>query len=260
MRILTQIASLLSTVCLVVLLTLTAGGCGRPPSHLHNDNQTDAGLDDGGVDAGPLRHLVERRLFGGSPVDNRFFDPNLVNIDFTAWVPYNMYTGEVSEATWMFVRTPLGQPALRLLAGAGQNRGEILGMVKATPGPIEVSIWLGRPSGIAHEDARATLLGLFTDGDAAADLEMEDLQTAVTLDGIEWVRWSVMIDDGPVAWANLRVNNSSQEPLYLTSPQLIRAPARRLWGMFRSAGALRPFTAEERAVVHAYWRSYRDRF
>jgi hypothetical protein len=253
--------ALLSTLSLVVLLTLTAAGCGRPPSQLHNNNQTDAaGLEDGGVDAGPLRRLVERRLFGGSPVDNRFFDPNFVNIDTTAWSPLNQYTWETSVATWIFVRTPLGQPALKLLAGQGQNRGEILGLVKSTPGPIEVSIWLGRPSGVAHEDTLVSLLALFVNGDARADLEMEDLQTAVTLDGIEWVRWSVMIEDGPVGWANLRVHNNSQEPLYLTSPQLIRAPALRLWGMFRPYSRLRPLTSEERAVVKAYWRSYQDRF
>jgi hypothetical protein len=238
---------------LAVTLSLM-GGCSRPPGQLD-----DAGvsLPDAAPDGGPLRRLVPKRLFGSAPVENRVMDPNFGLIDASAWNPWNFYTGEQSVCTLTHQLTPLGQPALRLERAEDQSKATLLGMVKGTAGPFEVSVWLGRRENDPNDDHRARLLGLFMSLTGAVDLEEGYPPDRVTLDGVTWTRYVATGDEGPVAWATFRVENGSRDPLWISSPVLVPV---HLTKARLSRARVRALTVEERADLWGHYRQFLDRF
>ncbi|MBW2455731.1 MAG: hypothetical protein JRI68_14535 [Deltaproteobacteria bacterium] len=190
--------------------------------------EPDAGA---GGDAGAaLRSLVDRKLFGDMPLDNRFHDPTFTMLDGTGWMPIdyaNEVINQISRAH--LARTPGDQPALRLGPPPSAPVATVVGEAKGAKGPTVVSLWLGRPDGQdPAADSEAALIGLFMDGTpSAVDLALDSDPAPVTLDGRRWHRLSAQLADGPVGFCYLRVSNRGDHPLYLTAPVLVAVDAQR---------------------------------
>jgi hypothetical protein len=211
------------------------------------------GEPDGGTgDAGPpLRSLVARKLFGTMPLDNRFHDPGFTMINGTGWMPYDYDYDTMNQvARAHLARTPGNQPALRLWAPTPHPEASVVGEAKGAAGPVVVSIWLGRTAGQNPTDkSGASLLGLFLDDTPGAiDLAPDTQPAPVTLDGLSWQRLSVQCTDGPVAVTYLRVVNSAEHPLYLTSPILVPVDEQRDLSSTHSGRRRALRTAETKAL------------
>jgi len=236
------------------------GGCDHPPGVLVDAAaEVDAGPD-AAADVAPLRSLTRRGLFAQTPVENRFFDPTFALIDGVAWSPFHPLSYDLCPVTRLHQPTPLGQPALRLERPAGQSTGQVVGMAKGAPGPMEVSVWLGRLVGTNVAAYRVALYGLFLDGSGAADLEPDPILAPVVMGGVTWVQHRAYIADGPLSWAYLWITNQDIVPLFITAPVLVRVTAqtRRLWP--RIPAALRPLLPLERASWADWQRRLRGRF
>jgi len=235
-------------------------GCGQPPGSL-----ADAGLEvdaapDADLNVPPLRSLGSRSLFAQTPVENRFFDPNFAQIDGVAWSPFHPVNYDLCPVTRLHQRTPLGQPALRLERPAGQTSGQVVGMAKGAPGPMEVSVWLGRFEGTNVAALRATVYGLFLDGSSAVDLPANPDVEPMVLDGVTWVLHSGYMPEGPLGWAYLRISNQDVSPLFITAPVLMRVTAQfRLVGP-RIPAVHRPLLPIERASWADWQRRMQNRF
>jgi hypothetical protein len=233
-------------------------GCHQPPGHLADAQVTvDAGSDAG--TAQPLRAMESRGLFGQTPIQNRFFDPTFSQIDGIAWSPFSP-SYSICPVTRLHQRTPQGLPALRLDRSAGQASGQVTGMAKGAPGPMEVSVWLGRLVGTDVSELRISLYGLFLGGDSAVALVPDPGRELVVMDGVTWVYYRAFLADGPVSWAYLFVVNQSAEPLFLTAPVFVRvsAQARRLLSMIPAVH--RPLLPVERATWRDWQRRLQNRF
>lgn len=245
-----------------LLWILLGVGCGHPPGTLADaavdvDTGPDAAAAD---DASPLRSLARRGLFAQTPVENRFFDPTFAQIDGVAWSPFHPLSYDVCPVTRLHQLTPLGQPAIRLERPAGQTSGQVVGMAKGAPGPMEVSVWLGRLVGTNVAALRVALYGLFLGGGSAVDLEPDSNLAPVVMDGVTWVRYSAYLADGPLSWAYLWITNQDIVPLFITAPVLVRVTAQTRRTRPRIPAVHRPLLPLERASWRDWQRRLRDRF
>jgi hypothetical protein len=246
---------------LIVALALALVACGRPSSSVADAAvDVDAGPD-GGVEPPPLRALMSRGLFAQTPVENRFFDPTFAQIDGIAWSPFSPLSYDIAAVTRLHQRTPVGQTALRLERPAGQSFGQVVGMAKGAPGPMQVSVWLGRFEGTNVAGLTVALYGLFETGSGGVGLQPDPEVALVMLDGVTWVYFSAYIAQGPMSWSYLRIVNNDISPLFITAPVLVRvsAQARRLTSG-RAPAAIRPLLPVERATWQDWMRRMRDRF
>lgn len=218
--------------------------------------QKDAAVDGGQIDAGPppLRTLGDRPLFGSMPLANRFLDPQFVQIDAVGWMVF------YEDERWAMVKrltlapTPTAQPALALPPGGAGRAAVVAGVAKSVKGPLQLSVWVGRSVGIMGPLAQmsAAFVGLYPQGDVLA-VDLGEDASAAPFDGAgyTWNRLLVRIDDGPLAWGQLVVTNSSSQELLITSPVLIPVEAIHLHraGTIDPRRSLRPVEARAWAVL-----------
>jgi hypothetical protein len=243
---------------------IPALACERDSSCLRTDAGTsDAGGDaavvaDASPDGGSLRRLVTRRLFAGTPVDNRFKDPVFSAVDGSSWNPFDYYTWRPSRVTRVHQKTPGGQPALRIERATGQNRAVVSAMVKTPPGEQTLSIWVGLPAAETPVPPQIRLMGLFKEGPSAVVLAPDPDAVTVTLELITWTRFQALIPEGPLGWSSLMVTHTAFDPAYLTAPVLVPGLPAAAKSRLRLASP-RPLTAEERANLEGVFRTARER-
>lgn len=248
-------------VGLLGLMTWGALGCGTPPGSLADAAVAMDGQPDVIPAPDPLRRLQTRRMFGEAPVLNRVFDPEWKVVDGLIWSPFNPFSYDVAQYTRLHLRTPLGQPALRLEPPAGAVSGQIAGLAKGASGPMQVSVWFGRFEGNNVVSVSAAVYGLFEDSSGAVVLEPDPFQDPVVLDGITWVRYVAYMDNGPVAWMQLRLSNDNVAPAFISSPVVVRAPLQPPAAQsLRRPGVRRPLLPVERASIRDFLRRSGERF
>lgn len=248
-------------VLLLGLMTWGALGCGSPPGSLADAAVATDGEPDGTPASDPLRRLRTGSMFGDAPVLNRVFDPEWMVVDGLIWSPYHPISYEVAQYTRLHIRTPLGQPAVRLEPPAGSSNGQLVGLAKGAPGPMLVSVWFGRLEGSNVVGVSATVYGLFEYGSGAMQLEPDPSQDPVILDGITWVRYVAYLDDGPLAWMQLRLSNDLVAPAFVSSPVVVRAPLQAPAAQsLRRPGVRRPLLPVERASIRDFLRRSGERF
>jgi len=230
----------------LAIAAATTTGCVEEvlnPVPVETTAEPDAGA---GGDAGPaLRSLVDHKLFGDMPLDNRFHDPGFSMLDATTWMPIDYAEEVLNQISRVHLaQTPGGMPALRLWAPVAAPVATVTGEAKGAVGPTVVSLWLGRPDGQDPAvDSEATLMGLFLDGTpSAVDLVLDTDPAPVTLGALRWQRLSAQLSDGPVGFCYLRVQNRGTHPLYLSSPTLTPVDTQRNLGSANQGKrrALRP--------------------
>ena len=234
----------------LALPALALAACVGPPTG-GTASHPDAGAPDA---APPLRHLEQRPLFGASPVENRFLDPSFGQVDGFAWGAVSYSGAATATVTRLHIPTPGGQPAVRLVGIPGQTWESFGGEVKSTDVPFEVSIWVGLET-VPASEPQVSLTGLYGATLSSLDLAPE-AASAVTLAGVTWRRFSLTLDQGPVAWSNLDVVADAALVVYLTAPVL--APTGHL-GKRASAARPRPLTKPERDLWDGLARGLRDR-
>lgn len=211
-------------------------------------------VSDSGVDAEPeagaLRQLIERPLFGTMPPPNRFFDPEFGLLDGIGWNPIDYDAWELYQVRRVFLaRTPGDQPALELIKDELKSEVSVTGWAKGAAGPMLISVWLGRRDNAdPTADASVALLGLQPDGSHTATALAPDGTAPITLSDIRWQRLSAVLDDGPVGDCYLRAASSSAAPLLLTSPLLLPLTAERA---ARPPAARRPLSQSEQSSLRA---------
>lgn len=196
--------------------------------------QPDSGVvADGGVegtDAGPqaARYLVAKKgLFGDSPTDNRFLNPDF-DLLAEGWQPYptNLIGATALPVVQrLFVtESPTRQPILLMPKAPKNTHGVgIVGIARAGAGAFDVSVWIGRNTDAAEEPVSASVVGVDPEqGELAWDLT-PDAETKVELGGRVWVRYAVRLAVGPVGFANLVVADETEAPIYLTGPVMVPA-------------------------------------
>jgi hypothetical protein len=211
-----------------------ATACVQPPGQAAPDAAAapdagpDAALADAGPDgAAPLRRLMVRRLFGTTPVENRFVDPTFSRVDGVAWIPIDYASYQLASVTLLHQGSPTGLPVLALVLGGGQRSATVMGSARSAAGPVRVSLWLGEPAPTSPEAPQVRLLGLYPGGEASVELTPDEDTPKVVLDDIRWTRWRADLDEGPLGWATLRVVHRDEPPLYLNGPVLERAATAR---------------------------------
>lgn len=245
-------------LCLVGIVLLV--GCGHPPGTLADATvQVDASPD-AEVVQNPLRSLGSRGLFAETPVENRFFDPTFAQIDGIAWNPIHPFGYDICPVTRLHQRTPKGQPALTLEPPPSRSSGQVVGMAKGAPGPMVVSVWLGRQVGTDVSGLRASLFGLFLQGASAVELTANPAVEPVVLDGVTWVYHSGYLEDGPLSWAYLRISNDNIAPLYISAPVLMRDGGQTRRVAPQVPAVHRPLLPVEVATWQDWHRRMLDRF
>ncbi len=250
--------SLLLALLLASLLS-AAGGCDRRPAHLADAAVSNDAAPDSAVVPDPLRHLERRGLFAQTPVENRFMDPSFALIDGVAWSPFSLSTYEVSQVTRLHQPSPAGLPVLRLEPPSGATTGQVMGMAKGAPGPMDISVWVGRLVGTNVSDLRLSLFGLFLGSGGGVDLEA-DQQAPLEIGGVSWVSYRAHLQDGPASWAYLFIVNESVAPLFVSAPVLVRAAAQTRRAGRGAPAVVRPLRPDERESWMAWQQRLRDRF
>jgi len=247
-------------LCTTLLLLGSGVGCNRPPGGLDNNSAVqDAGVDSATDAAGP-RRLSTRGFFGQTPVENRFVDPDFNAIDGVSWNPFNPVNWDLSQVTRAYQMTPMGQVALRLQPPDGAAAGPVAGLAKSAPGPIEVSVWLGRLEGTAVVELDVMLIAMIDGSTSSVDLVADTTGDPLVLDGVSWYRFSARLEEGPAGWVSLRINNKSLTPLFITSPVLVRAQASTKHARRTASATPRPATPIERATLEDFRRRMMNRF
>lgn len=244
-----------------LVVSLVAAGCSRPPSTVARDAGPDAApLSDAAVDAGPdaeppLRRLVQWRLYGTTPVENRFLDPTFSQVNGISWMPADYTSGRLSQVTPMVRPSPTGMPVLGMASG-GTAPSTVMGGARSVYGAAEVSVWIATASGARLP--QVTLMGIYPGGEASVELVPDDATDSVTLDGLHWVLWRAEIQDGPIGWATLRVVSRATSPIFLNGPVLLALDKHKAG--VRRWSPPRPLRERERVALRAFWRRVRDWF
>lgn len=189
---------------------------------------SDAGPVDAGAaeDAGPpARVLVERRLFGDMPLDNRVLDPNLTLTGYGWFVLNPAGTAQIPALRQAFAHTPTGQGVLAVEKGRATSAGVVVaGLARGGRGPLEVSVWVGRPKGPQADEPPAVSIAGYdpaSAADVATDLAV-DAEASAILDGTVWRRYAVRLEGGLAGWTLLTVEDHAAAKLLLTGPAVVR--------------------------------------
>lgn len=210
----------MNRVAVVPLLALAVACTSSEP-----EPAPDAGVaaDAGPADTGPraARYLVEPKgLFGDTPVDNRFLNPNF-DLNAEGWLAYPTRSGASRLPTVQRrfeTDTPTRQPLL-LMPKAGNDFGVgVVGTARAGAGPFDVTVWVGRPKEAPETPVNVALVGThYEDGEVAWDLTAVE-GTETERGDRRWVQYGLRLEAGPVGFANLVVYDDSEVPIYLTGP------------------------------------------
>jgi hypothetical protein len=215
------------------------------------DAAADAGAS---VDAGSVRRLVERKLFGDMPIENRVHNPQFDGTTFS-WYAFSDSGRFISTRTEHRAASPTREPLLRVSPDRrGGGSVVLLGTAKGSPTALEISLWTGAVN--AGDGPMVALAGVSpSTGDWVLELSPTADPPAV-LDGITWTRWAGRIDEPTVGWLDVLVTHASAEPVYLTgvwiTPAAIgraRGPVEKLPEVRRRAAT--QLEARARAAVAA---------
>lgn len=229
----------------VLLITLFLAACTEELEPLPAADASivspDLGVADSGVvavpdagfapDAAAVRQLVTRPLFGEMPLDNRVHDP-VFDLDSFGWygVPKSSIADRYPEL-WAkeLPRTPTSQPVLAVPKAPVNVFGVgLIGAVKAYPGAIEASVYIGREEGV-EEPIEVSLLGVNASGaDVAYDLLPEG--EPLLIDGIVWRRHQARIADPAIGWMELWITDGGDRIYYVTAPLVVPAARERRIG------------------------------
>lgn len=220
----------------------------EPAVDLGVDAGSDAGADTG------VRQLVERKLFGDMPIQNRVHNPQFDGSTFS-WYAFSESGRFISTRTEHRASTPTREPMLRISPDRrGGGRVVLLGSAKGAPTALDVVLWTG-----AVNPGDAPMVALAGVSPSRGDLVLELSPTAeapVVLDGITWTRWAGRIDEPTSGWLDIMVTHGSAEPVYLTGVWITPAVEARARGASPERPAVRrraatSLEARARAAVAA---------
>jgi hypothetical protein len=214
----------------------------------------DVGVDagsDAGADAG-VRRLVERKLFGDMPIQNRVHNPQFDSAIFS-WYAFTESGRFITTRTEHRAASPTREPLLRI---APDRRGGedvvLVGAAKGAPTALDVSLWTGAAN--PGDAPTVALAGVSpTMGDLVLELSPTN-EAPLVLDGITWTRWAGRIDEPTSGWLDVLVTHASTEPVYLTGVWVTPATNERTRGAAEPRAKLRrrtatPLEARARAAV-----------
>jgi hypothetical protein len=211
-------------------VSVLVAGCGGstsddpPQPDATADTSSDVPLADASPDApadGPhVRMLIDVPFLEGSPVDNRFLDPQMSMEAAGTWFEYDptSTTGVVRVKKRVLTRAPAGQSALYVPGKAENPHGvSIVGGVKLAATAHEGSVWIGTVdtvtisvSVLALDPGAASKSGVY---DFAPDLA-----SARDVDGIHWTQYTISLPRGAVGWGFLLVTLKGSGGTYLHAP------------------------------------------
>ena len=215
---------------------------GAPPGP-----SADCPRDDG------VRCLKRERFFHDMPPENRVIDPVF---DLGAG---NWRVVLTSDFTWgtpgadiirRFHRgTPGGLPVLAMFPG--EEPYVVLGPARSGPGPLSVSVWLGRPPRQrALTIPEATVLGTSRSG-ADESWTLRPIGEPWTgPDGVVWRQQQVRVDTPPVGWLFVALPGASDGVLLATAPTVIPVSLSQVGTVTRSRP--RVMTAVESRSLRSY--------
>ena len=200
----------------------------------------------------PLRRVIQRPLFGNTPLTNRFKDPRFASL-------HQSYDWLVTRGNQSFdllvayrkelAETPAQTPVLHVPKEPTNPNGlQVYGELMLQRAPTRISIWIGRPLlNVAGAQAQVSIYGLNTNNIqdfAGVELAPEPGSEQI-MSGIRWVRYAA-VAEGFAGYGYLIVQDVSSAPLYVHAP--VAAPVEASPSMLRSwrVTSARVGTEEER--------------
>jgi len=212
-------------------------------------SQLDGGFD-AGVGPGPVRHLIDRPLFGDLPVENRIFDPTFALPTF-AWSLYDSDAQLTDPTLTLRADAPTRTPALRLgVSGTTWNGQTAMGMARGGEAPLFAAVWVSVPDGAVDPDVEIIGFEIASTDDWYYPLyPATDVPAYIDDRGARWVRFEARIEEDLPGWVALAVWGTT--PLELTGPTLIQGlPTTGLQvGPLPARATPRPATARKRELA-----------
>lgn len=187
------------------------------------------------VDLGPpLREVVEFKLMGDMPVNNKVKDPVFTSLNRAyTWVAtpasgQGFSTVEAHRA--VFASTPARAPAMAILKedSAASSGVTVYGEVMFAAEPHKLSVWIGRSGftlGVTGPRARVGVYGF--DPARPLDYYSVGLQQSedppTLLDGVTWWRFEGVFE-GLAGYGYLVISDTNGAPLYIHAPSLEPVP------------------------------------
>ena len=213
-------------------VSILASGCGGSTTDDRpQDSGVDATIDDTATDApitdapegGPrVRMMIDVPFLEGSPVDNRFLDPQLTMEAAGTWFEYDptSTTGVVHVEKRVLPRAPAGQATLYVPGRPDNPHGvSVVGPVKLAPGTHEGSIWIGT-TGTATASVSILALDPSSPGTGRAFDFAVDAASTRDLDAIHWTQHTISMPRGSLGWGFVLVSIHGTGGTYLHAPVL----------------------------------------
>ena len=180
--------------------------------------EPDSGIEpDAGVVA--VRHLIDYSLFGTSPRDNLVISPEF-DLYTNGWLGIALdFMAYADQTKYYYPDAPTKQP---VLAFSSPNGALLLGTVRSTTGPMNVSMWIGYDGAMDERvTAVASFIGTSTTGEQIAFDLAPDESTRIAGDGRVWIRYWGMASDAPVGFAQLYIQETSNRRTYVTGAVVV---------------------------------------
>lgn len=207
-----------------------------------DDGETNPPMKDAGVarDAGEepvdppdggarIRTLVEYELLPGAEDDNQLnapdFESKLISAGWPAVDQNPMATAPPPIQRQIFIDTPSDRREVVRIPGTETHPATvaIYGMGWLTGVGFNASVWLGFDASLGDAPFRGDEVTFFVfeadAGAVAVDLE-EHPETAVTIDDVRWVRFSVLASGRYVGRAMVGIQNYGPRPMWVNGPAL----------------------------------------
>lgn len=188
------------------------------------------------VDLGPpLREVVEFRLMGEMPVDNKVKDPVFTSLNRAyTWVAApasGQGFSTVRAHRAVFSSTPAKAPVMAIPKedNAASFGVAVYGEVMFAAEPHKLSVWIGRSGLTLGATGPRASVGVYGfEPSRPLDYYSVSLQQAaeppVLIDGVTWWRFEGVFE-GLAGYGYLVITDTNDSPLYIHAPTLAKIPA-----------------------------------
>jgi hypothetical protein len=188
------------------------------PSDAGSPADSDAAVS---LDGGSVRRLVNRGLFGDSPVANYVVDPNF-SMQTGNWYAFDQDGNGGKLIKRYEPKSPTSQPII-IVAKAPVNTKPVYvtGTSVSSGGPMAASIWVGRTGGETATVSISLLMVDATGVGQAVDLMPDPTSHPMTLGPTTWTRYSALVMTTALGWLYFFAHDDTASAYWMTGPTLL---------------------------------------